>query len=62
MLENDKANYNLIISSKELIGKLLTKRKLLNNYLLITIDFSFFYDKPFYFITINDEKKLYLNF
>ena len=61
MLENDKINYNLIISSKELISKLLTKSEIVNDYLGITIDFSFFYDKPFYFITIADEKKIFLN-
>ena len=60
MMENDINNYNLIISSKKLISKLQTKKELLNDYIKITIKFSFYYDKPFYFITIDDEKKLYL--
>ena len=61
MMENDINNYNLIISSKKLISKLQTKNELLNDYIKISIKFSFYYDKPFYFITIYDEKKLYLN-
>ena len=61
MLENDKNNYNLIMSSKQLISNLLTKSELANEYLSISIRFSFYYDKPFYFITIDDQKKLYLN-
>ena len=61
MLENDKNNYILIMSSKQLISNLLTKGELANDYLGISIRFSFYYDKPFYFITIDDQKKLYLN-
>ena len=61
MMENDKTNYNLIISSKQLINKLLTKNDLSNYLMKITIKFSYYYDKPFYFITIDDQKKLYLN-
>ena len=60
MLENDIKSYNLIISAKKLISKLLTKNELANNYIKTSIKFYFFYDKPFYFITIDDEKKLYL--
>ena len=57
--ENDKFNYNLIISGKKFIKK-LKKKNLLNNYLKINLKLSFYYDKPFYFIKINDEKKSYL--
>ena len=61
MMENDKINYNLITSSKKLINKLLTKNELSNYLMKITIKFSYYYDKPFYFITIDDPKKIYLN-
>ena len=61
IFENDKSNYNLISSAKQLISKLQTKKELSNHLMKITIKFSFYYDKPFYFITIDDEQKLYLN-
>ena len=61
MIENDKIIYNLILSSKNLISKLLTKNEIINEFLMVKIEFRFYYDKPFYFITIDDEKKLYLN-
>ena len=61
MFENDKTSYNLITSSKQLISKLLTKNELSNHLMKMNIKFSFYYDKPFYFITIDDQKKLYLN-
>ena len=61
MMENDKTNYNLITSSKKLINNLLTKNELSNHLMKITIKLSFYYDKPFYFITIDDQKKIYLN-
>ena len=61
MMENDKTNYNLITSSKKLINKLLTKSELSNHLMRITIKLSFYYDRPFYFITIEDPKKIYLN-
>ena len=61
MFENDKTSYNLIKSSKQLISKLLTKSELSTHLMRMTIKFSFYYDKPFYFITIDDEKKAYLN-
>ena len=60
MIENDKFKYNLILSSKKLISNLLTKKELSNNYIRIEIKLSFYYDKPFYFITINDPKKICL--
>ena len=52
--------HNLIINSQKLTNNLLLKKELLNNFIRITITFSYFYDKIFYFITINDEKKKYL--
>ena len=60
IMENDKKNHNLVIAAKNLVSKLLTKNELSNHVLKILIKFSFYYDKPFYFITIYDEKKLYL--
>ena len=61
MFENDKYNYNLIISGKKLINKLLkNKNSFLNNYVRIKIKLSYYYDKPFYFISIDDEKKMYI--
>ena len=61
IFENDKSNYNLISSAKQLISELLTKKELSNHLMKIAIKFSFYYDKAFYFITIDDGKKLYLN-
>ena len=61
MFENDKTSYNLIKSSKQLISKLLTKSELSTHFMKVTIKFSFYYDKPFYFVSIDDEKKSYLN-
>ena len=61
MLENDKASYNLITSAKNLIANLSTKNALANDIIDISIKFAFFYDRPFYFISIDDEKKTFLN-
>ena len=60
IFENDKVIYNLVKASKKLISNLLTKKELLNQSMTMKINFSFYYDKPFYFISIDDEKKLYL--
>ena len=60
MFENDKYSYNLIISAKQLVEKLLTKDEIINHFMRMTIKLSFYYDKPFYFITIDDEKKVFL--
>jgi len=60
IFENDKTSYNCIISAKNLISKLLTKSEIANEYLKILVKLTFIYDKPFYFIKINDEKKQYL--
>ena len=60
MFENDKSSYNLIISCKKLINYLLTRNELVNEWIIINIKLTFFYDKVFYFCTIDDEKKSYL--
>ena len=57
MFEGDKINYNLILRSKLIIQKLLTKKDLSNNFIQIEIKLSYFYDKPFYFISVYDKKK-----
>ena len=59
--ENNKYNSNLLMSSKKLISKLLNNKELVNNFLSITIKYSYYYDKSFYFIIIDDQKKLNLN-
>ena len=60
MMENDKNIYNLITSSKKLVSKLLTRNELINYQVGITLKFGFYYDNLFYFVTLYDEKKLYL--
>jgi len=60
IFENDKTSYNCIISAKKLISKLLTKSEIANEYLKILVKLTFIYDRTFYFIKINDEKKQYL--
>ena len=56
IIEKDKVIHNLIMNSKLLICKLLSKHELSNQYIYISIEFRYFYDKFFYFITIKDEK------
>ena len=59
--DNDKFNYNLIISGKELNKKLLKKRNnFVNIFMRMKIKLSYYYDKPYYFIFIEDEKKSFL--
>ena len=48
---------NLVIGSKKLISDLLMKSDLLNSNLIVEIKMNYYYDRPFYFININDEKK-----
>ena len=55
---DNNTEQNLIIGSKKLISDLLLRTELLNNSLNIDIKMSYYYDRPFYFITINDEKKI----
>ena len=60
-IENDKVFHNLLLSAKKLVSKLILKKgELTNHFIKISIKFSFYYDKPFYFITMLDEKKIYI--
>ena len=59
LAENNNIN-NLITDAKKLINKLLSKNELTNNLIRITFKLSYYYNKAFYFISINDEKKLYI--
>ena len=43
MLENDNTTYKLILHSKNLVSKLLTKKELSNNFIKITIKLSYLY-------------------
>ena len=61
LLENDKIKSDLIMSSKQLISKLLAGGEIFNECMKIKIRFSFYYDKQYYFIYVEDEKKLYSN-
>ena len=62
LFENDKFNINnLIIAAKQLNSELINKNDLSNHLIKVSIKFSYYYDKVFYFITIDDEKKLYIN-
>ena len=47
---------NLVIGSKKLISDLLMRSDLLNSNLDVEIKMNYYYDRPFYFISINDEK------
>ena len=49
---------NLVISSKRLINDLLTRKELLNAFINIEVKLHYFYDTPFYFIFIKDQKKI----
>ena len=60
IFENDQTSYNCIISAKKLISKLLTKSEIADELLKVLVNLTFIYDKAFYFIKINDEKKQYL--
>ena len=57
--QNDYYN-NKIITGKHLMEKLLTISELSNDSIRINIKLSYYYNKQFYFITIIDEKKIYL--
>ena len=48
---------NLVIGSKKLISDLLMRNDIINSNLSIEIKMNYYYDRPFYFISINDEKK-----
>lgn len=57
MFEGDKINYNLILSSKTFVQKLLTKKELMNSFIGIQVKLNYFYDKSFYFLNIFDKNK-----
>ena len=57
--QNDNS-INLIMKGKQLFDRLLTINELSNNFINITIRLSYYYNKSFYFITIDDKKKLFL--
>jgi hypothetical protein len=57
-LLTDNNDIQKISSLKNLINKLLLQPGLTNNIMNITIKLSYYYDKLFYFININDESKL----
>ena len=59
MLEKDKLNYKLIMHSKQLINKLLKNKELTKEFIKIKINFSFYYDKYYYFISLEDDKKYF---
>ena len=62
LISNNNNNIHyLITSSKKLFNKLLSRNELSNNYIEISIKFNYYYDKPFYFIIINEKQKLHLN-
>ena len=61
ILEKDKKIHNLIINAKKLINKLLNKKELSSKYIQISIDFRYYYDKSFFFITIEDENSSLVN-
>ena len=52
---------NLIIFGKQQINELMTKNELANHWMKIAVKLTYYYDKPFYLISIDDEKKLYIN-
>ena len=54
---DNNTEQNLVIGSKKLISDLLLRSDLLNSNMFIEIKMSYYYDRPFYFININDEKK-----
>ena len=60
MFEGDKVNYNLIMTSRCLIQKLILNKELINSFLEVKVKLSYLYDKPFYFISVFDKKKLHL--
>ena len=55
---DNNTEQNLVIGSKKLISDLLMRSELLNTTLNIEIKMNYYYDRPFYFISINDEKKI----
>ena len=59
--EKDSYNNNLILASKKLINKLLGRFEISNDFLKINVKMSFYYDKIFYFVDLEDIKKFTSN-
>ena len=55
--EKNEKEHNLAKNSKKLVYELLSKKELSKEKLIIEFKLSFYYDKPFYFITIQEENK-----
>ena len=59
--DNNSSIYKLILNSKTLIKKsILSANKYKNDFIHILINLKYYYDKPFYFITIKDDKKCFI--
>ena len=65
VFDNDNNNNNnmnnLIIFGKQQINDLMAKNELANHWIKVGVKLTYYYDKPFYLISIDDEKKLYIN-
>ena len=59
--EKDNYKYNLILSAKKLTNKLLKKFEISNIFLKINVKMSYYYDKIFYFIYVDNRKKVITN-
>ena len=59
--EKDNKSYYLLLTAKKLISTLMKQFDISNNFLKLEIRLSYYYDKPFYFITIDDQKKICLS-
>ena len=61
LFQNEQNSFNsLIIKGKQLFNHLLTINEISNNFVSVKIKLSYLYNKVFYFVTILDEKKIYL--
>ena len=58
--EKDKKCYYLLLTAKKLLSTLMKKFDISNNFLKLEIKLSYYYDKPFYYIIIDDQKKICL--
>ena len=60
LTDKDTKEHNLIIKAKSLTDKLLLNNMFENDIIKVEIRLSYYYDKTFYFISINDENKSHL--
>ena len=60
LINDTNKEQNLVISAKSLINDSLKRKELRNNYLNIEVVMTYIYDRPFYFISIDDENKFKL--